>query len=312
MKLIPHQEETMKGKLFLAVLIPALLLQAIGCAPAARTPALPSPPEYFGLPSGGEATSVPAPVEEYDKGVGGVAMPQAEERLIIRTGNIALLVEDTEKSLAKIEALALELEGFVTDSNSWRENDQLHATITIRVPAESFDEARRRIKEGVLEVQSENTSAQDVTEEYVDLEARLTYLEETEAELRELLRSAQERGEKAEGILAIYRELSNIGIQVEETKGRIQYLERSAAMSALTVTLTPKEVVEVVEPGWDWPRTVRESLRDLVKALQFLADIATRLIITFLPILILVALPFVLLGWLVAWLWRRRKAKKEA
>jgi ABC-type uncharacterized transport system involved in gliding motility auxiliary subunit len=91
----------------------------------------------------------------------------------------------------------------------------------------------------------------------------------------------------------------------------MQYLERSAAMSALTVTLTPKEEVQVVEPGWDWLRTVRESLRDLVKALQFLANIATRFIITLLPILIIIALPFVLLGWLVAWLWRRRRAKKE-
>lgn len=296
----------MKGKLFLAALILALVAQAIGCAPAATpTPA----PEMF-LPRGVPADE-PAPVEEYEKGGRGVAMPQVEERLIIRMGDISLLVKDTEESLAKIEALALELGGFVVNSNSWKVNDALHATITIRVPAESFDEARRRIKEGALEVQSENTSAQDVTEEYVDLEARLTYLEETEGELRELLRSAQERGEKAEGILAIYQELSNIGIQVEQAKGRMQYLERSAAMSALTVTLTPKEEVQVVEPGWDWPRTVRESLRDLVKALQLLANIATRFIITILPILIILALPFALLGWLVAWLFRRRRVKKQ-
>jgi hypothetical protein len=302
----------MKGKSLLAALIIALLVPIVGCAPAA-TPTPAPPGNYFGLRlPAGAPTPAPAPdaVSEYGKG-GGPAVAPAEERLIIRTGDISLLVENTEESLAKIEALALELGGFVVNSNSWKVNEQLQATITIRVPAESFDEARRRIKEGALEVQSENTSAQDVTEEYVDLEARLTYLEETEGELRELLRSAQERGEKAEGILAIYQELSNIGIQVEQAKGRMQYLERSAAMSALTVTLTPKEEVQVVEPGWDWPRTVRESLRDLVKALQLLADIATRFIITILPILIILALPFALLGWLVAWLFRRRRAKKE-
>jgi len=297
----------MKGKLFLPVLILALLLQATGCGGAAMP--TPSPEAYVGVPRLPAATPVPAPVEEYYKGAG-VAVPPAEERLIIRTGDISLLVEDTEESLNKIEALALELGGFVVNSNSWKLNDQLQATITIRVPAESFDEARRRIKEGALEVQSENTSAQDVTEEYVDLEARLTYLEETEEELRELLDSARERGEKAEGILAIYRELSNIGIQVEQTKGRMQYLERSAAMSALTVNLTPKEEIPLVEKEWSWIRTVRDSIYDLVVGLQFLADIATRFIITFLPILIIIALPFVLLGWLVAWLLRRRRAKK--
>jgi len=300
----------MKGKSLLKALIILLLVQIVGCAPAARTPDLPLPSEYDLGARGAAPTPAPAAVEEYGKGGGVVAMPQVEERLIVKTGNISLLVENTEESLTKIEALALELGGFVTNSNSWKANEQLHATITIRVPAESFDEARRRIKEGALEVQGENISAQDVTEEYVDLEARLTYLEETEEELRELLRSAQERGEKAEGILAIYRQLSDIGIQVEQTKGRMQYLERSAAMSALAVTLTPKETVQVVEPGWDWLRTVRESLRDLVKALQFLADIATRFIITLLPILIIAALPFAVLGWLV-WLWRRRRAKKE-
>lgn len=298
----------MKEKSLLAALIVALLIQIVGCAPAA----MPTPAREVYLEA--EVPRLPAPtpppIPAAEKGAG-VAVPPAEERLIIRTGDLSLLVEDTEESLAKIEALALELGGFVVNSNSWKVNDALHATITIRVPAESFDEARRRLKEGALEVQSENTSAQDVTEEYVDLEARLTYLEETEEELRELLDSARERGEKAEGILAIYRELSNIGIQVEQTKGRMQYLERSAAMSALTVTLTPKEEVQVVEPGWDWLRTVRESLRDLVKALQLLADIATRFIITLLPILIIIALPFALLGWLVVWLLRRRRAKKE-
>ncbi len=297
----------MKSKSLLAALIIALLVQIVGCAPAAMP--TPAPEGYVEMPRVPAAT-VPVDVEEYKEGSRGVAMPQAEVRLIIRTGDISLLVEDTEESLIKIEALALELGGFVVNSSSWKLNDQLQATITIRVPAESFDEARKRLKEGALEVQSENTSAQDVTEEYVDLEARLTYLEETEEELRELLDSARERGEKAEGILAIYRELSDIGIQVEQTKGRMQYLERSAAMSALTVNLTPEEEVQVVEPGWDWLRTVRESLRDLVKALQFLADIATRFIITLLPILITIALPFAVLGWLV-WLWRRRRAKKE-
>lgn len=80
-------------------------------------------------------------------------------------------------------------------------------------------------------------------------------------------------------------------------------------MSALTVTLTPKEEIPLVEKEWSWVRTVRDSIYDLVVALQFLADLATRFIITLLPILIIIALPFALLGWLV-WLWRRRRAKK--
>jgi DNA repair exonuclease SbcCD ATPase subunit len=220
------------------------------------------------------------------------------------------LVENTEEVLAHLEALAIALGGYVSDSRSWRVNEELYASITLRVPAESFDEARRRIKEEGIELQGEETSARDVTEEYTDLEARLKNLQAAEEELRELLRTVRERSTKAEDILEVYRELTNIRGQIEQIQGRMQYLEHAVAMATITVTLTPKEEVQVVEPGWDWLRTVRESLRDLVKALQFLADIATRFIITLLPILIIVALPFAVLGWLV-WLWRRRRARKE-
>lgn len=287
----------MKGKLFLAVIILALLASACaGAATMTPAPAPLAPEKAAGADYGATGESV-------------VALPQAEERLIVRTGNISMVVEDTEVALAHIEALAAQLGGYVADSNSWREHEQLHATITIRVPAEDFDEARRRIKEEALEEQGENTSAQDVTEEYTDLEARLKNLQATEAELRELLASVREKTQKAEDILAVYRELTAIRGEIEQIQGRMQYLEHSAALAALTVTLTPKEVIPLVEKGWSWTRTLRDSVRNLVTALQFLVDLATRIVIIILPILIILAIPFLVL-WGLWQLWRRRKAKK--
>jgi len=112
----------MKGKLFLPVLILALLVQAIGCAPAAmqRAPAvMPTPAPEFPVPAPAVVDEV---VTEYEKGAPGMPVPPAEERLIVKTGNISLLVENTEESLTRIEALASELGGFVTNSNSWRVN----------------------------------------------------------------------------------------------------------------------------------------------------------------------------------------------
>ena len=287
----------MKGRLFLAAIVLALLASACaGAATMTPAPAPLAPEKVAGADYGETGESV-------------IALPQAEERLIVRTGNISMVVEDTEVALAHIEALAAQLGGYISDSNSWRENEQLHATITIRVPAEDFDEARRRIKEEALEVQAETTGAQDVTEEYTDLEARLKNLQATEAELRELLASVREKTQKAEDILAVYRELTAIRGEIEQIQGHMQYLEHSAALAALTVTLTPKEVIPLVEKGWSWTRTLRDSVRNLVTALQFLVDLATRIIIITLPILIILAIPFLVL-WGLWRLWRRRKAKK--
>ncbi len=293
----------MKRRLLMVILTALLLGQALGCAPAA----LPTPAP---MPFGGEAEKVVEvpQVSDIAYGLGGVGMPPAEDRLIVRTGNISIVVEDTGETLVHLEALAKELEGYISDSRSWRVNERLHATITLRVPAEDFDEARSRIKEEALEVEGEDTSAQDVTEEYTDLEARLTNLRATEEELRELLSTVREKTQKAEDILAVYRELTSVRGQIEQIQGRMQYLEHAVAMATITVTLTPKEEIPLLEKGWSWVRIVRDSIHDLVVALQFLAELGTRLLITMLPILIIVALPFAVLGWLV-WLWRRRRSK---
>jgi len=84
-----------------------------------------------------------------------------------------------------------------------------------------------------VEVSAETTSAQDVTEEYVDLEATLRNLEATEAQLLKLM----EKAVKVEDILDVQRELSRVQQDIERTKGRMQYLERTSAMSLIQVTL---------------------------------------------------------------------------
>ncbi|MFQ5886788.1 MAG: hypothetical protein ACE5II_06100, partial [Anaerolineae bacterium] len=91
----------MKGKLFLAVLILALLVQAIGCAPAA-TPT-PAREVYLEAEVPRLPAPTPPPIPAAEKAAG-AAVPPAEERLIVKTGNISLLVENTEESLTKIEA----------------------------------------------------------------------------------------------------------------------------------------------------------------------------------------------------------------
>jgi len=231
--------------------------------------------------------------------------------MIVRTASLSLVVEDTEETLEAIERLANQLEGYISNLNTWRVNEQLAATITLRVPAESFDEARERIKTLATELENENVSGQDVTAEYVDLEARLHNLQVAEEELLELLASAQETHRDAESILAIYREITNVRQQIEQIQGRMQYLENVSSLATLTINLTPEEeVAPVVEPGWEPLRQARDALRTLVNALQSLVGLLIWVALFLLPMAAILALPFVLagLGW---YLWRRRRRRSK-
>ncbi|MBI3286864.1 MAG: DUF4349 domain-containing protein [Chloroflexi bacterium] len=217
---------------------------------------------------------------------------QSVDRLVIHTASLSILVEDTEETLARLEALAAELGGHISNAQTWKGDQELYASVTLRIPAAAFDEARRQIKVLALELQGETLNSQDVSEEYTDLQAQLENLRLAEQELRELLSAAQERGESAEGVLAIYRQLAEYRGQIEGLQGRIQFLEDQAQLATLTVNVNPKEVEPpVVEEGWDPLRTVRSSTRDLVKALQLLADVAIRLLVTALPIGLILLTP---------------------
>lgn len=217
---------------------------------------------------------------------------QSVDRMVIRTATLSILVEDTEETLARLEALAAELGGYISNAQTWKGDQELYASVTLRIPAAAFDEARRQIKVLALELQGETLNSQDVSEEYIDLQAQLENLRLAEQELRELLSAAQERGESAEGVLAIYRQLAEYRGQIEGLQGRIQFLEDQAQLATLTVNVNPKEVEPpVVEEGWDPLRTVRSSTRDLVRTLQLLADVAIRLLVTALPIGLILLTP---------------------
>jgi hypothetical protein len=88
------------------------------------------------------------------------------------------------------------------------------------------------------EVTAENTSAQDVTQEYTDLNSTLTNLQATEAQLLEIMKKAVTVDE----ILAVQTQLTNTRGQIETTKGRMQYLEQTSATSLITISLTQSKM----------------------------------------------------------------------
>ena len=234
--------------------------------------------------------------------------PAAMERLVIRNANLVIVVEDPSASASAINELAEQMGGYVVSLNVYQSTygDGLSATYastTIRVPAERLNEALDIIKEGTVEVRSENISGQDVTQEYTDLESQLRNLEAAEEDLREIMGSLT----KAEDVLRVYENLRQVRQEIEIIKGRMQYFEQSARLSAISAELLPDVVSQPLQI-WRWQPegTAKEALQALIKALQFLANATIWIVIYALPVLLLLSIPF----WVIRWIIIRRRARK--
>jgi len=234
-----------------SLLIITCLLISVGCASKATTNNAYSnviTPYAPGASSGrtiaGTTTvTQPAPKVIINSGgssidFGGQSYSQDIQRMIVRTSNITLMVSDVSTALDKITKLAEDSQGFVVSSNQWKDNGALLGTITIRVPAGEFDNAMSTLRAMADEVTSENTSAQDVTEQYTDLNSTLTNLQATEAQLLEIMKKAV----TVDDILAVQTQLTNTEGQIETTKGTMKYLEQTSATSLISVSLTQSKL----------------------------------------------------------------------
>ncbi len=152
--------------------------------------------------------------------------------MLIYTAEIAMAVFEVNVQLGKVEQIARDLGGFMAK--------RADRSITIRVPASKFDEAVRRV-EGVGDVIARNVTAQDITEEFHDLELRLKNARATQARLLELLAKAS----KVDEAVLVERELDRVSSEVERIEGRIKLLRDRAAFSTITVSFQAKPVESV-------------------------------------------------------------------
>lgn len=297
----------------LAAMFGSIALWISACAaPAAQGPAP-------GFASAGVPTPAPAMPESFARApmsppadvsappvAGGAADQAVQSRLIIRTADLTIVVQDTQAQMDALAKLAEELGGFVVSSSASRVGDDaLQGTVTLRVDAARFDEAMNRIRALAVEVRSESVRGEDVTAEYVDLDARLKNLEATEAQLQKIL----EQATTTEDVLAVYRELTEIRGQIEQIKGRMKYLSQSAALATISVTLIPDVLAQPIQVGgWRLEGVVKQAFEALIATLQGLASLLVWLVIVVLPVLLILALPIVLIIWLI----RRAQRGKQA
>jgi len=292
----------MKKRIIVGLIAALLAFAFIGCAanPMLSEPVREAPAE------------APAPAGEAQKGdvdYGGQAGDfQAIERLIIRNANLDIVVRDTESAVDEVNNLAEELGGYVIESSISEYQEGKEAYLRLRVPADRLDQALDQIYGLAEEVRRENVSGEDVTDEYVDLQSQLRHLQATE----ERLLTFMEEAEDTEAALEVYDRLQNIQAEIERTKGRMQYLEQSAAMATITLNITPSELAQPIEVGgWHPEGTLRDAFESLIRVLQFMGDALIVIIVLILPVLVIIALPLVGLFFLIRALVRRRRRKKK-
>ena len=210
----------------------------------------------------------------------------ATERLIIRNGNLSIVVANTDDFLKFISSLSESQGGWVVSSSTYVGSSSTQAKygdVTIRVPSENFDQVLTLIKDDALEVSSENVSGQDVTDEYVDINSRLTALRATETRVMNFL----DETKNVEEALSVNRELTNLQSQIEVLEGRRKFLQESAAFSSISVTLVPDALNQPIEIGkWRPVGTAKNAIEAVVAISQWLVDVAIWLVIVGLPLLL--------------------------
>jgi acetolactate synthase regulatory subunit len=203
-----------------------------GVLPVSPPPEAPPPPRPDMAVSQGEEADFGA--QTAGTQAAHPAGDDAAVRMIIRTGWARVEVDTVERSIERLRALTERHGGHVANlSVQAGREEHRQATLELKVPADRFDALVSGLA-GLGRVRTVSVQAQDVGEEYTDLEARLANARRLESRFLELL--AARTGNLAD-VLAVERELARVREQIERTEGRLRFLRSRVALSTLTVTL---------------------------------------------------------------------------
>ncbi len=187
-----------------------------------------------------------APVEDQSVSV---------ERKIIKEGSIRFettSVIETQKEIRKIVA---ELGGYIGNENSNNYEGIIEYSLTARVPEDKFNTLIDKVSSLAEKVESKNINSSDVTEEFIDVEARIKTKKELEARYKEILKKAN----RVDEILNIEREMGNLRAEIESLEGRMNYLKNRISLSTLNITFYEKvsapfgffsKVKQALHNGW--------------------------------------------------------------
>ena len=200
---------------------------------------------------------------------------QTTTQKIIKTGNLRFETQDLKKTHQKILVAVQKANGYIQHDNTGKNYNSQYHNITLRIPSENFDTVIQSISDGVSYFEDKTISQRDVTEEFVDLNARLKAKRTLENRYLELLSKAKNVTE----ILEIERELSKIREEIEAREGRLKYLQSQVSESTISVYFYKissergvtdsygRKIVNALKNGWN---TISEFFLGLLHIWPFI------------------------------------------
>ncbi len=279
-----------------AILLTLAVLLSLVTTVAACSQAAPSTPQRSSESAPAGAPRAPAPQDS-----GGSGQSQVTgDRMVIQTALLRMVVTNVDEVLSRAASLAKEMGGYVASSESQDQYGERVGKASLRVPSTKLDEALKRLKEMATRVDRESATSKDVTEEYVDQDARLRTLRATEEQYLELMRSAR----STDDIIKIQQSLQQVRQQIEQTQGRMQYLQRSTEMAVINLELSTAGASRpITNSGWNAADVLSDAMQALVGLLLVIAGLAIWVVV-FIPMWV----PLLLL---VRW-YRRRERQQGA
>ena len=238
------------------------------------------------------------------------ATAEAADRKIIRNADITIEVLSTTDAQHQITSIAEAHGGFVVTSEAKQRasNDPAQRTldikVVVRVPSNQFGRAFDEIKKLAGNTPSEHVTSQDVTEDFIDLEARLKTQKALEVQFLEIMRGAN----KIADALEVQRQIAEVRTEIEKLEGRKRFLENRSSLSTINVNIqTPKPVIAVTETGFR--HSLREAVSDSISMASDMVLFFARFVIMMVPISVLLLLPS---GLVIRYLLRRAKRMRLA
>lgn len=190
-----------------------------------------------------------------------------EDRKIIKTGSLSLRVNDIEIAMNEVNQMISQIGGLVENSGLYEQKQTglWNGWMNVKVPADKFDNAFGEIKQIAKEVEREEISSRDVTDEYVDIEATLRNMRAEEEQYLSIMNRASE----VEEVIKVAEKLYEVRGRIERTEARLLNLSRQVEMSSINISFTSEGEVNILGINWRPSFVLRKGLADMLTALNY-------------------------------------------
>jgi hypothetical protein len=245
-------------------------------------------------------------VQQPDKQAGNITTQNAQnidvtKRMIIRTGSMSVEVEKFDDAAKTVTDVVKKNGGYISNTTSTQNSSgKKQGTLTLKVPADKYDALISEVS-SVGKIMNQNINANDITEEYIDLEARQKTQKELEQRLLKLL---SEKTARLTDVVEVEQKLASVRQVIESIDGKLRYLRNQSEMSTLTLSLYEPAILQTSSGGgffYELEQGIKKGLRGFTEILSGMI----MLLIALAPVIILV----LIIIWIIRRIIKKRKQK---